>query len=151
MNIFPFTAVKCRTCSKPANRTAGTEGPLKKSGKEKQTAVHFNETRFPFCTQSVILRVDGPMSRLLRRLYSLSISKASPANTSIGLVPSGHLVICTKWEENAAWLNHLHSRWRTVNMTVLPTVIVSQDKSMSRTNVSDYPNRANLDYIDLHS
>lgn len=37
-----------------------------------------------------------PMSRLFRRLCSLSISKASPAKISIGLVPSGHLLACNR-------------------------------------------------------
>lgn len=51
-----------------------------------------------------------PMSRLLRRLCSLSVSKASPANSSIGLVPSGHLLACaTNTEQQAV---RLHSSTR---------------------------------------
>lgn len=101
MKIFPSRAVKCRTCSKPARRTADTVGPLKKSERQgKRTHIssrtktrnfHRNErntfTEYNWCI---------PMSRLFRRLCSLSVSKASPANTSIGLVPSGHLLACNR-------------------------------------------------------
>lgn len=37
-----------------------------------------------------------PMNRLFNRLCSLSVSNASPANTSMGLVPSGHLLFCKR-------------------------------------------------------
>ncbi|KAG7258281.1 hypothetical protein CRUP_033546, partial [Coryphaenoides rupestris] len=35
-----------------------------------------------------------PMNKLLSRRSSLFVSKASPAKTSMGFVPSGHLLFC---------------------------------------------------------
>lgn len=53
------------------------------------------------------------MSRLLSRLCSQSVSKASPANSSMGLVPSAHLLACTtnRAEEPVSFTcsPHMHS------------------------------------------
>lgn len=50
------------------------------------------ETRLSDRKSSADCKHHAPINRLLRRLCSLSLSKASPANTSMGLVPSGHLL-----------------------------------------------------------
>lgn len=79
-------------CSRPARRTADTEGPLKKSVGDRRDTPRWVKGIMGVGYEGP---VNVPISRLLRRLCSLSLSKASPANTSSGLVPSGHLLVCT--------------------------------------------------------
>lgn len=57
------------------------------------------ETRLSDRKSSADCKHHAPINRLLRRLCSLSLSKASPANTSMGLVPSGHLLAWNKEEK----------------------------------------------------
>lgn len=66
------------------------------------------ETRLSDRKSSADCKHHAPINRLLRRLCSLSLSNASPANTSMGLVPSGHLLAWNKEEKKLHFTSRQH-------------------------------------------